>query len=71
MTSSTRSRFVSASVFAINGILAAFSAVTVASVLVDNPKGPDAAGQAVALIVCAGLAGTCLTLAAAAATDPD
>lgn len=71
MTSSTRSRFVSASVFAISGIVAAFSAVTVASVLVDNPKGPDAAGQAVALVACAGLAGTCLTLAAGAATDAD
>jgi hypothetical protein len=71
MTSSTRSRFVTASVFALNGVLAAFSAVTVASVLVDNPKGPDAPGQAVALVACAGLAGTCLTLAAGAATDAD
>ena len=58
-------------VFALNGILAAFSAVTVASVLVDNPKGPDSAGQAVALVACAGLAGTCLTLAAGAAIDQD
>jgi hypothetical protein len=40
-------------------------------VLVDNPKGPDAPGQAVALMGCAALAGTCLTLAAGAATDAD
>jgi len=71
MTSSTRSRFVSVSIFALSGIVATFSAVTVASVLVDNPKGSDAAGQAVALVACAGLAGTCLTLAAGAATDAD
>jgi len=71
MTSSTRSRFVSASVFAISGIVAAFSAVTVASVLVDNPKGPDAHGQALALVACTGLAGTCLALAAGAAVDAD
>ena len=71
MTSPTRSRFVSVAIFALNGILAAFSAVTVASVLVDNPKGPDAAGQAVALVGCASLAGACLTLAAGAATDAD
>jgi hypothetical protein len=71
MTLSTRSRFVSTSVFAISGIVAAFSAVTVASVLSANPKGPDASGQAVALIGCAALAGTCLTLAAGAATDAD
>ena len=64
-------KFLYAAVFALNGVLAAFSAVTVASVLVDNPKGPDSAGQAVALVACAGLAGTCLTLAAGAATDAD
>ena len=71
MINFTTSRFAAVTVFAISGIVAAFSAVTVASVLLDNPKGPDAAGQAVALVACAGLAGTCLTLAAGAATDAD
>jgi len=71
MINLTTSRFATVACFALNGILAAFSAVTVASVLVDNPKGPDAHGQAVALVACAGLAGTCLTLAAGAAIDED
>ncbi len=69
MTKFLSSRFATTSVFAISGVLAVFSAVTVASVLAANPKGPDAHGQAVALVGCAGLAGACLTLAAGAAID--
>ena len=71
MTNFIPQKFLYVAVFALNGVLAAFSAVTVASVLVDNPKGPDSAGQAVALVGCASLAGACLTLAAGAATDAD
>ena len=71
MTSSTRSRFVSVAVFAISGISAACISAGLASLLAANPKGPDSAGQAVALVACASLAGTCLTLAAGAATDAD
>ncbi len=71
MTSSTRSRFVSVAVFALSGTAAACMSVGLATLLAANPKGPDAAGRAVALVACAGLAGTCLTLAAGAATDAD
>ena len=45
--------------------------VALASLLSADPKGPDATGRAVALVACAGLAGTCLTLSAGAATDED
>jgi hypothetical protein len=45
--------------------------VALATLLAADPKGPDAHGQAVALVACAGLAGTCLTLAAGAAADED
>jgi hypothetical protein len=65
------SRFATAAVFAISGVTAAGMAIALASLLSANPKGPDAAGRAVALVACAGLAGTCLTLAAGAATDAD
>jgi len=71
MTSSTRSRFVSVACFAISGATAACMGLGLANVLSANPKGPDATGQAVALVACAGLAGTCLTLAAGAAVDGD
>lgn len=57
--------------FAISGTTAAFISVALASLLAANPKGPDAAGRAVGLVACAGLAGTCLTLAAGAAIDED
>ena len=63
------SRFATVTVFAISGTTAAFMSVALASLLAANPKGPDAHGQAVALVACAGLAGTCLTLAAGAAVD--
>jgi hypothetical protein len=71
MTPSTRSRFVSASVFAISGTTAACMSVALATLLSANPKGPDATGRVVALVACAGLAGTCLTLAAGVAVDED
>ena len=57
--------------FAISGATAACMGLGLANVLAANPKGSDAHGQAVALVACAGLAGTCLTLAAGAATDAD
>ena len=65
------SRFATVTVFAISGTAAASMALALAGLLSANPKGPDAHGQAVALVACAGLAGTCLTLAAGAATDAD
>ena len=65
------SRFATVTVFAISGVSAACLSVGLATLLSANPKGPDAHGQAVALVACAGLAGTCLTLAAGAATDAD
>jgi hypothetical protein len=71
MTSSTRSRFVYVACFAISGVSAACLSVALASLLAADPKGPDAARRAVELVACAGLAGTCLTLAAGAATDAD
>ena len=71
MTSPTRSQFVSVAVFAISGVSAACISAGLASLLAANPKGPDATGRAVALVACAGLASTCLTLAAGAATDAD
>jgi len=71
MTSSTRSRFVTVAVFALSGTAAACMSVGLATLLSANPKGPNATGRAVALVACAGLAGTCLTLAAGAATDAD
>jgi hypothetical protein len=57
--------------FGISGVTAACMGVALAGLLSADPKGPDAAGRAVALVACAGLAGTCLTLAAGAATDAD
>ena len=71
MINLTTSRFISVSIFTISGIVAIFGAVSVGSVLASNPKGFNATGQAVALVACAGLAGTSLTLAAGAATDED
>ena len=65
------SRFATVACFGISGVSAACISVGLATLLSANPKGPDAHGQAVALVACAGLAGTCLTLAAAAATDAD
>ena len=65
------SRFATATVFAISGVTAAGMALALASLLSADPKGPDATGRVVALVACAGLAGTCLTLAAGAATDAD
>ena len=62
-------KFLYVACFAISGTTAAFMSVALASLLAANPKGPDAHGQAVALVACAGLAGTCLTLAAGAAVD--
>jgi hypothetical protein len=71
MTSSTRSRFVYVACFGISGVSAVCLSVGLATLLAANPKGPDAQGQAVALVACAGLAGTCLTLAAGAGVDED
>ena len=65
------SRFATATVFAISGITAAGMAVALASLLSADPKGPDSTGRVVALLACVGLSGTCLTLAAGAATDAD
>jgi hypothetical protein len=64
-------KFLYVAVFAISGVSAACISAGLASLLAANPKGPDSAGQAVALVACAGLAGTSLTLAAGAATDED
>ena len=63
------SRFVTVSAYAISGVTAASMAVALATLLSANPKGPDATGQAAALLACAGLAGTCLTLAAGVGVD--
>ena len=71
MTSSTRSQFVSVFAFGVSGVTAACMGVALASLLSADPKGPDATGRVVALVACAGLAGTCLALAAGAATDAD
>jgi hypothetical protein len=57
--------------FALSATAAACMSVALASLLAADPKGPDAHGQAVALVACAGLAGTCLTLAAGAGVDED
>jgi hypothetical protein len=65
------SRFITTGTFAISGVTAACMGVALASQLATNPESPDATGQTVALVACAGLAGTCLTLAAGAATDAD
>ena len=65
------SRFATATVFAISGVTAAGMAVALASLLSADPKSPDATGRVAALLACAGLSGTCLTLAAGAATDAD
>mgnify|MGYP000409483583 CR=1 FL=1 len=64
-------KFLYVACFAISGLTAACMSVGLVTLLSANPKGPDAAGRAVALVACAGLAGTCLTLAAGAATDAD
>lgn len=45
--------------------------VALATLLAANPKGPDATGQAAALLACAAMTGTCLTLAAGAGVDDD
>ena len=71
MTNCIPQKFLYVACFAISGVTAACMSVALASLLSADPKGPDSAGQAVALVACAGLAGTCLTLAAAAATDED
>ena len=62
-------KFLYVACFAISGTAAACMSVALATLLSANPKGPDAHGQAVALVACAGLAGTCLTLAAGAGVD--
>ena len=64
-------KFLYVACFAISGTTAAFMSVALASLLSADPKGPDATGRAIALVACAGLGGTCLTLAAGAATDED
>ncbi len=69
MSNFITSRFVTVSAYAISGVTAAGMAAALATLLSANPKGPDATGQAVALVACAGLAGTCLTLAAGAGVD--
>ena len=71
MTNCIPKKFLYVACFAISGVTAAGMAVALATFLSANPKGPDATGQAVALVACAGLAGTCLTLAAGSATDAD
>ena len=64
-------KFLYVACFAISGVSAACMSVALASLLAADPKGPDATGRAVALVACAGLAGTCLTLAAGAGVDED
>jgi len=69
MTSSTRSQFVSVFAFGVSGVTAACMGIALASLLSANPKGHDTTGRVVALIACTSLSGTCLALAAGAATD--
>jgi hypothetical protein len=64
-------KFLYVACFAISAVSAACMSVALASLLAADPKGPDATGRAVALVACAGLAGTCLTLAAGAGVDED
>jgi hypothetical protein len=71
MTNLIPQKFLYVFCFALSGTAAAGIAVALATLLSADPKGPDAHGQAVALVACAGLAGTCLTLAAGAATDAE
>jgi hypothetical protein len=71
MTNCIPQKFLYVACFAISGVTAACMGVALAGLLSADPKGPDATGRAVALVACAGLAGTCLTLAAGAATDAD
>ena len=71
MTNCIPQKFLYVACFAISGVSAACMSVGLATLLAANPKGPDAHGQAVALVACAGLAGTCLTLAAGAGVDED
>ena len=69
MTNCIPQKFLYVFCFALSGVSATCISVGLATLLSANPKGPDAAGQAVALVACAGLAGTCLTLAAGAGVD--
>ncbi len=69
MTNYIPQKFFYVAVFALSGITAAFGAVAVGSVLADNPKGSQAASQAVALVAFATASVGCLTLAAGAAVD--
>jgi hypothetical protein len=69
MTNYIPQKFFYVAVFALSGITAAFGAVAVGSVLADNPKGSQAASQAVALVAFATTSVGCLTLAAGAAVD--
>ena len=71
MINFTTSRFATVACFAISGVTAACMGVALAGLLSADPKGPDAAGRAVTLVACVGLAGTSLALAAGAATDDD
>ena len=64
-------KFLYVACFAISGVTAACMSVALAGLLSADPKGPDATGRVVALLACAGLSGTCVTLAAGAATDAD
>ena len=71
MTNCIPQKFLYVFCFALSGVSAACMGVALATLLSANPKSPAARGQAVALVACAGLAGTCLTLVAGAATDAD
>jgi len=64
-------RFLYVFSFTLSGLTAACMGVALATLLSADPKGPDSTGRAVALVACACLAGTSLTLAAGAATDAD
>lgn len=69
MTNCIPQKFLYVACFAISGTTAACMSIALATLLSANPKGPDAHGQAVALVACAAMAGTCLTLAAGAGVD--
>ena len=69
MTNYIPQKFFYVASFAISGVTAACMSVALASLLSADPKGPDSTGRVVALLACVGLSGTCLALAAGAATD--
>lgn len=69
MTNLIPQKFLFVASFTLAGVAAAFASVAVGSVLADNPRNSQAASQVFSLVSCVTLSGTCLTLAAGAATD--